>query len=127
MEEEQFVDIEDGERSLLPEKYERIKVETSAGNGHAWYYLENSAIHVDSDDEEPAMLCVPQGKRICYFVINALVQKAHEIKADSIVFHGPNDALDRILTRYSQLSGLELEKTPDYLEKGFSDITLRLQ
>jgi hypothetical protein len=122
--------FEDGE-DLIPEKYNELVVPTGYGDGHAWYYTEGSALHVDSEYDEPAILCIPQGKRICYLVLDALMKKAQETKSDEIIFHGPNDALDNVLSKYAKTAGLEIEKTPDYIDttqniKAISEITLKL-
>ncbi len=106
------------EEDLIPQKYERLTVNTEYGNGTGYvsYCIEGSEIHVNSDDDEPAMLCIPQGERIGYLVLDKLMKKAKEVNASSIFFHGPTSMLEKFLDKYAKSAGIEPKKITDKIE-----------
>lgn len=108
-------------------EYEKIEIYYDKGNGWVQFYVDpDSQIHVDSDDDFPAIVCVPQGRGLGKMLLEHLIKMAEEKSSKAVIIHQPNNALVHIVSQIADRKNLQLEKIPDYLGEGIVKMTLKL-
>jgi len=88
-------------------EYEEIRIAVKEGKGWVQYYLRQNEIHVNADYGDPAIICEPQGQGIGSLVLEELVKKANETDSAAIVFHGPNDWMCKLVTKFSKAKNMQ--------------------